>query len=199
MVSCHLSVRASLPQRGINTRRPARPGRFSDKEHLLSTQTSFDLSGLIEAIESSNAAYQVALYAEHAEVQITDGDSLGQAPRVLIGKPAIARWVEDLATRHIIHHVVDPVADRRSVSYVDELHQRDGTTILHRCTAEISTGQISQQYVTVEAIAGSTESTFRRRPTPAGVMTDEDPGLRPRSWTAPTRSTDRHLAGNFVG
>ena len=46
----------------------------------MSTQTSFDLSGLIEAIEASNSAYQVALYAEHAEVQITDGDRIGQAP-----------------------------------------------------------------------------------------------------------------------
>jgi hypothetical protein len=34
----------------------------------VSTQTRFDLSGLIKAIESSNSAYQVALYTEHAEV-----------------------------------------------------------------------------------------------------------------------------------
>ena len=165
----------------------------------MSTQTSFDLSGLVEAIESANSAYQVALYAEHAEVQITDGDSVGQAPRVLIGRPAITRWVEGLAARHIVHHVVDPRADRWSVSYVDELQGPDGTTIIHRCMAEISTGQISQQYVTVEARGCSTESTFRRRARPAGPMTDEDPGLRPRTWTAPTRPTDRHLAGNFLG
>ena len=164
----------------------------------MSTQTGFDLSGLIEAIESSNAAYQVALYAEHAEVKITD-DSVGLAPTVLVGRPAIARWVEDLAGRHIVHHVIDPKADRWSLSYVDELHGPDGTTIIHRCTAEISTGQISQQNVTVEGKVRSTESSFRRRPRAAGLMTDEDPGLRPRSWTAPTRPTDRHLAGNFLG
>jgi len=165
----------------------------------LSTQTRFDLNGLIEAIESSNSAYQVALYAEHAEVQITDGDSLGQAPTVLVGRPAIARWVEGLAARNIVHRVVDPVADRSSLSFVDELREPDGTTVIHRSTAEISTGQISQLCVTVEAKVCSTESRFRRRPRAAGVMTDEDPGLRPRLRTAPNRPTDRHLAGNFLG
>jgi hypothetical protein len=165
----------------------------------VSTKTSFDLSGLVEAIESANSAYQVALYAEHAEVQIIDGDSVGQAPRVLSGRSAIARWVEGFADRHIVHHVIDPRADRSTLSYVDELQCPDGTAIIHRCTAEITTGQISQQYVSVEAKARTTDSTFRRRPRAAGLMTDEDPGLRPRSWAAPTRPTDRHLAGNFLG
>ena len=52
----------------------------------MNTQITFDLSGLIEAIESANCAYQTALYAEGAEVQIADGDSVGQAPRVLVGR-----------------------------------------------------------------------------------------------------------------
>ena len=165
----------------------------------MSTQTRFDLNGLIEAIESSNSAYQIALYAEDAEVQITDGDSIGQAPMVLVGKPAIARWVEDLSARHVVHHVIDPRADPGSLSFVDELRDPDGTTTIHRCTAEISTGRIRQEYVTVEATVRSTESSFRRRSRPAGVMTDEDPDQRSRSSTAPTRPTDRHLAGNFLG
>ena len=92
----------------------------------MSTQTRFDFAGLIEAIEASNSAYQVALYAEHAEVQIADGDGVGQAPRVLMGRPAIARWIEGMAARRIVHRIVDLRADRWSVSFVDELQALTG-------------------------------------------------------------------------
>jgi hypothetical protein len=117
----------------------------------MSTQTRFDLNGLIDAIESGNASYQVALYAEHAEVEIADGDSIGQSPHVLVGRPAIAQWIEGLATRHVVHRVVEPRADRQFVSFVDEVHDPDGTTVLHRRTAEVSTGQISRESISVEA------------------------------------------------
>jgi hypothetical protein len=120
----------------------------------MSTPTRFDLNGLIDAIESCNASYQVALYAEHAEVEIADGDSIGQAPHVLIDRPAIAQWIEGQAERHLVHRIVEPRADRRFVSFVDELQDPDGTTVLHRRTAEISTGQISRESISVEATVG---------------------------------------------
>jgi hypothetical protein len=165
----------------------------------VSTQTRFDLHGLIEAIESSDSAYQIALYAEHAEVQIADGDSIGQAPQVLAGRQAIARWIEDMATRRLIHHIIDPYVDRRSLSFVDELHDPAGTTVIHRCTAEISAGQISQETVTVEATVHSTNLHLERRATAPAIMTDEDPDPRPRAWARPTSPAGRYLAGNFFG
>ena len=163
------------------------------------TQTKFDLNGLIEAIESSDSAYQVALYTEHAEVRIAEGHTLGQAPQVLTGRPAIARWIEDLATRHVVHHIIDLQVDRTSLSFVDELHDPDGTTTIHRCRAEISTGQIRKETITVEAKVHPTGSNFQQRLTAAATMTDEDPDPVPRSWAHRTRPTDRHLAGNFLG
>ena len=66
-----------------------------------------------------------------------------------------------MAARHIVHHVVDPHTDGDSLSFVDELHVPDGTTLIHRRTAEISAGQISQEFVTVEAVV---PSTLDRRP-----------------------------------
>ena len=73
-----------------------------------------DRHGQHQAIESSNSMYQVALFTVHAEVQITDADHPEQALQVLTGRPAIARWIEDMAARQIVHHVVDLKADRRS-------------------------------------------------------------------------------------
>ena len=163
----------------------------------VSTQTRFDLEGLIEAIESSDSAYQLALYAEHAEVQIADGDTIGTAPHVLAGRRAIAQWIEDMATRQVIHHISHPQLDRTSLSYVDELQDPEGTTVIHRCTAVISTGQISHETVTVEAKVQP--ANFRRRPAAAIRMTDEDPDPSPRVWGRPTTPSDRYLAGNFFG
>ena len=165
----------------------------------MSTQTRFDVNGLIEAIESSDSAYQVALYAEHAEVQIADGDAIGQAPQVLTGRPAIARWIEGMAIRNLVHHIIDPQVDRTSLSFVDELRDPEGTTTIHRCTAEISTGQISHEAVSVEAKGHPADSNFKRRLTAAATMTDEDPDPMPQAWRYPARPTDRHLAGNFFG
>jgi hypothetical protein len=165
----------------------------------VSTQITFDLSGLVQAIESSDSAYQVALYAECAEVQIADGDSVGQAPQVLTGRPAIARWIESLAAGDVVHHVFDPVVHYRSVSFVDELQAADGTSVLHRHAAEVSAGRITQECVTVEGRIRSSQSPTRRGTRPSATMTDDDPGLRPRSWSASARPTDRQLAGNFLG
>ena len=85
----------------------------------MTTQTSFDLSGLIHAIESSNSGYQIALYAEHAQVRITDHGQVEQAPELLpeTGKCA---WIEDMAAPDIVHHIVDAKADRCSLNF---LHQ----------------------------------------------------------------------------
>jgi len=163
----------------------------------VSTQTRFDLTGLIGAIESSDSAYQVALYAEHAEVQIADGDAIGQAPQVLSGRAAIAHWIEDLATRRLVHRVIDPRVDRTSLSFVDELHDSEGTTVIHRRTAEITTGQISQETVTVETKVHG--QTLRPRCPAAAPMTDEDPDPAPRAWARPATSPGRYLAGNFLG
>ena len=163
----------------------------------MTTQTSFDLSGLVQSIESSNWRYQVVLYAEHAQVQIIDRDHPEQAPRILTGRPAIARWIEDMVAPDIVHQIVEAKADRCSVNFVHEMHSPHGTTIVHRCTGEIFTGQITTAFVTVEQ--HSAPANAHRQPGAATIMTDEDPAPRPRPWTPPMRETDRNLAGNFVG
>ena len=164
----------------------------------MSTQTTFDLHGLIEAIESSNVDYQIALYAEHAEVQIADGDTVGQAPHVLTGRPAIARWIQSMARRDLSHHITYLHADRTSLSFVDELHGPAGMAAIDRCTADISAGQIKQQTVTVEARVNPSDITVRRRPA-AAVNASNDPDPLPRAWARRPTPTDRHLAGHFPG
>ena len=165
----------------------------------MSTQTTFDLNGLIQAIESSDFAYQVALYAEHAEVQIADGDTIGQAPHVLTGRPAIARWIQSMAERDLTHHITYLHADRTSLSFVDELHGPAGMAAIHRCTADIFAGQISQQTVTVEARVNPSDFTFHRRPTADVNKLEDDPDPLPRAWARRPAPTHRHLAGHFLG
>ena len=162
----------------------------------MTTQTSFDLRGLIQSIESSNWRHQVALYAEHAQVQIIERDHPEHAPRIVTGRPAIARWIEEMVTPDIVHHIVDAKSDGCSVNFVHEMHRPHETTI-HSCTGEIFSGQITMAFVTVEQHSAPVNA--QRQPGAATIMTDEDPAPRPRPWTPPMRQTDQSLAGNFVG
>ena len=92
----------------------------------------------------------------------------------------------------IVHHIIDAKADRRSVSFVHELHFLDGTTVVHRSRGEIFTGQITKAFVMVERHSPS--SNAKRRPGAAAIKTDEDPEPGPSPSTPPTRTTDRSLA-----
>src|SRR3954464_7223340 len=113
--SCQHLSRANLVDDAIHdpavaerqARQRSYPRALLGTRHIMTTQTSFDLSGLIHSIESYNSGYQIALYAEHAQVQIIDRDQSEQAPRIVSGRPAIAQWIEDMAAPDIVHHIVD--------------------------------------------------------------------------------------------
>jgi hypothetical protein len=52
----------------------------------MSTQTSFDLAGLSRAIQSQDRRYQLALYADNAELEILDSSHLEPPLQVLHGQ-----------------------------------------------------------------------------------------------------------------
>jgi hypothetical protein len=57
------------------------------------TATGFDLAVLKDAIERSDAAGQLALYAPDAEVRLVDRITTPGRPRVLRGREEIAGWM----------------------------------------------------------------------------------------------------------
>ena len=116
----------------------------------MSTQIRFDLDGLSRAIQSGNVGYQLALYANDAEVQIIDSNDPACCPQVLHGKDAIGSWINDLLAQGVTPTVMHPVLACDHVALVEEVHMPDGRNLLFHCTAEVHGGQITKETITLK-------------------------------------------------
>ena len=107
----------------------------------------FSLDTLVRAIEARDAAAQIPLYAEHAEVQVIDPHHPPRAPMTLRGKRAIASWITDICSLNMSHRVVDLVEGGTLVAFTEEGRYRDGGKVLSTSTAVIEQGRITRQRV----------------------------------------------------
>jgi hypothetical protein len=184
----------------------------------MSTQTSFDLPGLSRAIQSQDRRYQLALYADNAELEILDGNHLGAPLQVLHGKPEIAKWLDAMSSRAVSYKVRDAVGGPAAVRFTEECVYPDGKTLVFECTAEVSRGQIKHAELTMvqgaqEAVDTSatwmgdnTEGGTAGGPTCAGATSAGGRVLHPTSRSASrspmpgrTPGSTRSVAGNFLG
>jgi hypothetical protein len=147
----------------------------------MSTQLRFDLEGLTSAIESGAERYQLALYADDAQVQIFDCESSGQPPRVLQGKEAIGAWIREWHAHGESPRVTNPEVGPGCVNMVEELRKPDGTNVRFECVAEVSRGQIVKETVTMMA-----EPFTQGRDSDYGAVADSDPATKPQ----PRNATD---------
>jgi hypothetical protein len=162
----------------------------------MDTQSTFDLAGLIGAIESGNTQYQLALYADCAEMRIIDSDRPAQAPYILRGRPAIAAWIGRVYASHENHRVVDFTADSQNLALIEEYRGPEGTSVRYARSVELSGGQITSE----------TAVLTRAEPRPASrtsMMIDQDPGSSTRSpphqRRRATATTGDHVPGLYLG
>ena len=162
----------------------------------MSTQISFDLAGLIGAIESGNTQYQLALNADCAEMRIIDSDPPAQAPQILRGRPAIAAWIDRVYASQRNHRVVDFTADPQSLALIEEYQGPEGTPVRFARSVELSAGQIKRE----------TAVLTRGEPRPASrmsVMIDQDPGPATRSTPHLSQraagTAGDHVPGLYLG
>ena len=167
----------------------------------MSTQTTFDLSGLSKAIQSGDCRYQLALFAENSEVKIVDGAQPAAPLGVLRGKPAIEKWLDAMSSRAAQFRVRDAVASPGRVQYTEECRYRDGSELLLECTAEVCRGQISRADVTVvhapEDPATSSTVLVDTGPTGPDDRRSRVSGVHLLSSASGARS--RSLPGYFLG
>ena len=114
----------------------------------MSTQIRFDVEGLRRAIELGDCRYQLALYADNAEVSIIEPENPHCSPRVLHGKPAIASWITEVQDQTFLRQVSDPEVAVDRLALTQECQARDGSSIGYARTAEIHGGQITRETVT---------------------------------------------------
>ena len=118
------------------------------KESNMSTQIRFDIGGLRRAIELGDCIYQLALYADNAEVSIVDSDDPRCPPRVLHGKPAIAKWINDVRNRTSVRQVLNPQVGVDRLVLTEECQAADGSSFDYSRTAEVHGGRITRETVT---------------------------------------------------
>jgi hypothetical protein len=166
----------------------------------VSTQTTFDLSGLSKAIQSGDCQYQLALFADNAEVQIVDGAEPGAPLGVLRGKPAIEKWLGTVSSRAGQFRVKDAVASPGRVRYTEECHYRDGSELFFECTAEVRRGRISRADVTVvHAPEDAGPGALLIELQPRAAESHRSATTDPPTPSAAGRYRDRSLPGYFLG
>lgn len=111
---------------------------------MTTTPVAFDLAVLRRAIEERDAASQLALYAEDAEVELVDRDHPPSAPRILRGKAEIRDWIEDVSARDMTHHVEHEVQQENRAAFSEACQYPDGTRVLCSCMLELDRGKITR-------------------------------------------------------
>jgi ketosteroid isomerase-like protein len=112
---------------------------------MTTAPVAFDLAALSRAIEERDAASQLALYADDAEVRLVDQDNPPSAPRILRGKPAIAAWIQDVSARDMTHRVERTVVQGDRAAFTESCRYPDGTAVLCSAVLDLDQGLIVRE------------------------------------------------------
>lgn len=110
----------------------------------------FDFGDLKQALEHSDAATLIGLYADDAEMVIVDRNRPPSSPMTLSGREAIAAFWRDVCSRDMTHHVGHEVAGPNRAAFVEECAYPDGCHVMSAMTLDLRNGRIAK-HLTVQA------------------------------------------------
>ena len=99
------------------------------------------------AIEQRDAQALLHLYADCAELSLAECSSLGQPPRLVQGKAAIAGWLTQWCEQSTSVRVVHEAEVEAELTMIAEYRQEDGTREVIALTAHLVGGLVSRQFV----------------------------------------------------
>jgi hypothetical protein len=114
----------------------------------VSTQLGFDLAGLIAAIERGDLNYQLALYADDAQLRVADPDP-HRSPSVYSGKDEIGTWLQRLDLQQVNHQLTDLTSTDDRISLTDRIRYPDGRNLVYQMSLQLDHGQILNQTATL--------------------------------------------------
>jgi len=117
---------------------------------MSTTTARFDFAELKRALEERDAAGQLALYADDAEVTLVDRINTPGSPRVLHGREEIRTWIEDVCERDMTHRVEMRVLGEDGAAFTEACRYPDGTNVLCAAVLELRDGKIAR-HVGVQA------------------------------------------------
>lgn len=112
----------------------------------MTATTTLDVEALARAIESRDAAGQLAAYSPEAELVLIDSDNPPSRPRIVHGTDALNTYLQDVCDRDMAHEVRAVVADDERIAFEVACRYPDGTRVLCLCIADVSGGRITRQH-----------------------------------------------------
>jgi ketosteroid isomerase-like protein len=112
--------------------------------------TAFDCKELKRALEQSDAAALVNLYAEDAELTVVDRERPPSAPMKLTGRAAIEAFWRDVCGRDMTHRVGHEVVGPDHVALVEDCTYPDGCRVIAAMMLDLRDGRIIR-HLTVQA------------------------------------------------
>jgi len=107
--------------------------------------TTFDLDTFSRSIEQRDAATQLAMFADDAELLGYDKEHPPASPQVARGKEAIGKVLEDVFSRDMKHHVIGAVANGDRAAYGIECEYPDGNRVVCAALLDLRDGKIVRQ------------------------------------------------------
>src|SRR5579859_4947525 len=106
---------------------------------------TFDSAALRRGIEERDTQTLLGLYADDAEMRITDRNDQPSAPRVLNGRAAIGAYLADACGRDMTHTVERLVVGDDGAAFTQACRYPDGTRVLCSAVLDLRDGQIVRQ------------------------------------------------------
>jgi ketosteroid isomerase-like protein len=114
------------------------------------TATAFVCKELKRAMEQSDAAALVSLYAEDAEMTVVNRERPPSAPMKLAGRAAIEAFWRTVCGRDMTHRVGHEVIGPDHVAFVEECAYPDGCHVMAAMSLDLRGGRIIR-HLTVQA------------------------------------------------
>ncbi|MCM8735744.1 nuclear transport factor 2 family protein [Azospirillum sp. A1-3] len=115
-----------------------------------SATATFDFGDLKKALEHSDAATLIGLYADDAEMVIVDRNRPPSSPMTFSGREAIAAFWRDVCSRDMTHYVGHEVVGPNRAAFVEECAYPDGCHVMSAMTLDLRGGRIAK-HLTVQA------------------------------------------------
>jgi ketosteroid isomerase-like protein len=112
---------------------------------MSATTQQFDLDALRRAIESRDAAAQVAMFADDAEIVTVDKQHPPSNPLRAQGIDAIRALIEDVCARDMTHELTRTVSGPDGAAFVLQCRYPDGTRVFCATLLELRDGKIVRQ------------------------------------------------------
>lgn len=111
----------------------------------MDTTIRFDAEALRRGIEERDAATLLRLYADDAELRVTDRYDQPSSPKVVRGREAIGAYFADVCGRDMTHKIERLVVDDNSAAFVQACTYPSGARVLCTAVLDLRDGLITQQ------------------------------------------------------